>query len=307
MRAAARFAFAAVVVTFVVTVAGSSGSANQNRSADTQTPDARTVVHVLNRLGFGAAPGDVERVRAMGLAHYIDEQLQPARIDDSATIARLTAFETLSKSTAEMARDYYVPAQTIRRDLQRQQAAQEPPANDAAMTAPEKDAAAKKNGVREMMTPEQMEIVRKEREALGELSRPKILRAAYSERQLEEVMVDFWFNHFNVFAGKGADARSTDRVRARRDPSARARQVPRSARGDGAEPGDALLSRQLAERGARRRDHVGAAEQRRPSPIRQPDRCRAAAVVSDSRTSGAAGTPRRRTATRGSTRTTPAS
>ncbi len=203
MRAAARFAFAAVVVTLVVTVAGSSGSASQNRSAIPQTPDARTVVHVLNRLGFGAAPGDVERVRAMGLAHYIEEQLQPARIDDSATIARLTAFETLSKSTAEMARDYYVPAQTIRRDLQRQQAAQEPPANDAAMTAPEKDEAAKKNGVREMMTPEQMEIVRKEREALGELMQAKILRAAYSERQLEEVMVDFWFNHFNVFSGKG--------------------------------------------------------------------------------------------------------
>ena len=203
MRAAARFTFAAVVVTFVATVAGSSGSASQNRSAVPQTPDARTIVHVLNRLGFGAAPGDVERVRVMGLAHYIEEQLQPARIDDSATIARLTAFETLSKSTAEMARDYYVPAQMIRRDLQRQQAAQEPSANDAAMTAPEKDAAAKKNGVREMMTPEQMEIVRKEREALGELMQAKILRAAYSERQLEEVMVDFWFNHFNVFSGKG--------------------------------------------------------------------------------------------------------
>ena len=203
MRAAARFTFAAVVVTLVVTAAGSSGSASQNRSAVPQTPDARTIVHVLNRLGFGAAPGDVERVRGMGLAHYIEEQLQPARIDDSATIARLTAFETLSKSTAEMARDYYVPAQTIRRDLQRQQAAQEPSASDAAMTAPEKDAAAKKNGVREMMTPEQMEIVRKEREALGELMQAKILRAAYSERQLEEVMVDFWFNHFNVFSGKG--------------------------------------------------------------------------------------------------------
>ena len=102
-----------------------------------------------------------------------------------------------------MARDYYVPAQMIRRDLQRQPAAQEPAANDAAMTAPEKDAAAKKNGVRDMMTPEQTEIVRKEREALGELMQAKILRAAYSERQLEEVMVDFWFNHFNVFSGKG--------------------------------------------------------------------------------------------------------
>jgi uncharacterized protein (DUF1800 family) len=39
----------------------------------------------------------------------------------------------------------------------------------------------------------------------GELMQSKLLRAAYSERQLQEVMTDFWFNHFNVFIGKGAD------------------------------------------------------------------------------------------------------
>ena len=53
------------------------------------------------------------------------------------------------------------------------------------------------------MTPEQAEAVRVERQALTELMQAKLLRAAYSERQLEEVMVDFWFNHFNVFSGKG--------------------------------------------------------------------------------------------------------
>src|SRR5438552_10375870 len=40
---------------------------------------------------------------------------------------------------------------------------------------------------------------------VGELAEAKLLRAIYSERQLEEVMTDFWFNHFNVFVGKGAD------------------------------------------------------------------------------------------------------
>jgi uncharacterized protein (DUF1800 family) len=53
-------------------------------------------------------------------------------------------------------------------------------------------------------TPEQIAAARKSRQVLVELSEQKILRAAFSERQLEEVMVDFWFNHFNVFAGKGA-------------------------------------------------------------------------------------------------------
>ena len=81
-----------------------------------------------------------------------------------------------------------------------------------------------------------------------ELSEQKLLRAIYSERQLQEVLVDFWFNHFNVDAGKGADAVPADRVRARRDPAARVRQFPRPARRDGQEPGDALLPRQLDER-----------------------------------------------------------
>src|SRR5450755_1489602 len=38
-----------------------------------------------------------------------------------------------------------------------------------------------------------------------ELAQAKLLRAIYSDRQLEEVMADFWFNHFNIFANKGAD------------------------------------------------------------------------------------------------------
>ena len=70
----------------------------------------------------------------------------------------------------------------------------------------------------------------KPREVVAELTEQKILRAAYSDRQLEEVMTDFWFNHFNVFAGKGATQHVPDRVRARRDSAARLRQVPRSPR-----------------------------------------------------------------------------
>src|SRR6185295_9593941 len=42
-------------------------------------------------------------------------------------------------------------------------------------------------------------------QVVAELNASRILRAVYSERQLQEVMVDFWTNHFNVFAQKGAD------------------------------------------------------------------------------------------------------
>jgi uncharacterized protein (DUF1800 family) len=153
-------------------------------------PDDKTIVHVLNRLGFGPAPGDVERVRRFGLDKYIEQQLQPARIADDAMASRLAGFETLTKSARELAVAYFIPAQMERRRAQ-QQAANDPSINVEGA------------GKRAMRTPQQIEAMQAERQVLVELSQQKVLRAAYSERQLEEVMVDFWFNHFNVFAGKG--------------------------------------------------------------------------------------------------------
>ena len=199
MRALTRFAQVATATAIGVALAGVAGQAGQAGSAVPRKPDDRAIVHVLNRIGFGPAPGDLERVRTLGLSAYIDQQLQPERLDDSRMTARLAAFATLSKSTAEMAQQYYLPAQMARRDAQRQQAAQAPAAGDPSMTTTAPNEAAR----REMMTPAQAEAVRVERQALSELMQAKLLRAAYSDRQLEEVMVDFWFNHFNVFSGKG--------------------------------------------------------------------------------------------------------
>ena len=166
--------------------AGSSGSAVPAK------PDDKTILHVLNRIGYGARPGDVERVRQAGLAAYIDQQLHPERLADAGMPARLAGFETLTKSSQQLADEYFVPALEVRRQVKKDAG------NDPAMQKPD---AADGKPVR---TPEQMEAARRSREVLAELTEQKILRAAYSERQLEEVMTDFWFNHFNVFAGKGA-------------------------------------------------------------------------------------------------------
>jgi uncharacterized protein (DUF1800 family) len=151
-------------------------------------PDNKTIVHVLNRLGFGPAPGDVERLRRMGLDKYIDQQLRPETLADAGMAVRLSGLDTLAKSSRELAEDYFGPALMERRRMKEQAAAQ--PADEA------KDK-------RDMRTPEQMELMQAQRRVFTDLAQQKILRAAYSERQLNEVMVDFWFNHFNVFAGKG--------------------------------------------------------------------------------------------------------
>jgi uncharacterized protein (DUF1800 family) len=154
-------------------------------------PDDKTIVHVLNRLGFGARPGDVERVRRIGLAAFIELQLNPERIPDTAMAARLAGFETITKSTRELAEDYFGPAMEARRRAQ--QAQKNQPSMDETPGAKGKP-----------RSREQMQAQQKVREVLMEQSEQKILRAAYSERQLEEVLTDFWFNHFNVFAKKGA-------------------------------------------------------------------------------------------------------
>ena len=111
-----------------------------------------------------------------------------------------------------------------------------------------------------------------EREVLSELAEQKVLRAAYSERQLEEVMVDFWFNHFNVFAGKGP---TRDLLTEYERDAIRPHVLGRFRDLLGAtatEPGDALLPRQLAERrpdGRTRRPMNGSAVGR-GTPARTP-------------------------------------
>jgi uncharacterized protein (DUF1800 family) len=150
--------------------------------AHPRAADERTSQFVLSRITFGARPGDAARVRHMGVDRFIDEQLHPERVTDSEIEARLNGFETLALSSREIAERYEVPAMQARRARQQQAGAP-----DAA-------------------TPQQMAASPERERAnlpLLELSEQKIIRATYSERQLQEVLVDFWFNHFNVDARKG--------------------------------------------------------------------------------------------------------
>jgi uncharacterized protein (DUF1800 family) len=171
-------------------IAGPSLPARAARTAVPDHPDDRTIIHVLNRIGYGPTPGDVERVRRIGLARYIDQQLAPEKLADAAMVSRLAGFRTLQQATRQIAEDYFLPVLMERRHARQSQdrpAARTP--DQASDRAPR--------------TPGERAALMQEREVLAELAAQKVLRAAYSERQLEAVMVDFWFNHFNVFAGKG--------------------------------------------------------------------------------------------------------
>jgi uncharacterized protein (DUF1800 family) len=166
------------------------------RASEPPSDDA-AINHILNRLTYGPRPGDVERVRTIGIQKWIDQQLTPSAIDNGALDARLKGLETLTLDSQTIQREYAGPAMAERRERKLQNNGnREPATGNEDMSNGSRLPAA---GSRQMS-----DAQRKAREVLADLEQAKLLRAVYSERQLEEVLVDFWFNHFNVFAGKGA-------------------------------------------------------------------------------------------------------
>ncbi len=257
-------------------LAGTKKKPKDTPTVPRMTEEQRTI-HALNRLAFGPRPGEVERVTAMGVEKWIEQQLRPEKLPDTALDQRLAGLRTLRMDTREMLENFPpppvikavldgrepLPKDRIERAIYQAQIEQyrlnqekkaEKQEGQADQPAMEEERAARREARLEAEThaetiiqlpPEKRldEILRlgpadrramvngldprgreklfgaltpAERETLlalvnpqavitGELQYGKLLRAAYSERQLQEVMTDFWFNHFNVFIGKGAD------------------------------------------------------------------------------------------------------
>ena len=218
------------------------------------------ILHALNRLAYGPRPGDVARVRQMGLANWIEQQLNPNTIDDKAVEARLEIYPTLRMSSAKLLAEYPQSKQAQKQALvaqgepRRSESAAEAAKDisskeeqmprrqmtksedDSASVTPSQSTADDPSAAATMKTEPSAEMNPATRGGLGggkrdllggadpnavprgiaddskrpqrvmeELAMAKVARAIYSERQLQQIMDDFWFNHFNVFAGKGAD------------------------------------------------------------------------------------------------------
>ncbi|MBV9551499.1 MAG: DUF1800 domain-containing protein [Alphaproteobacteria bacterium] len=138
-------------------------------------PSDRQVLHLLNRIGFGPSAADVAHVKQVGIDRYIDEQLHPESIAEPPELtARLATLDTLKLDPAQLFAQYGPIL---------------PVMNGGAKPTPEEAKARRQRA---------QVIVREAQEG-------RLWRALYSRRQLQEAMVDFWYNHFNVFAGKGLD------------------------------------------------------------------------------------------------------
>jgi uncharacterized protein (DUF1800 family) len=271
-------------------LAGYGLHATRKNDAGKAVNQQKRIHHALDRLTFGPRPGDAQMVAAMGVDKWIDLQLHPEKIDNSALQARLAAYRTLAMSSREMLLEFppnpvikavmdgklpmpqdpyrhaiYVAAIDRMGQQQKQKAAEAnatatdvaaSPAitanplpvmqtaglaqrweerreahsivDDLALLPPDarmqrilalpvsqqRDLTQglsfeKRQTLLAGLSPEQRETVLALNNPAGvinnEVQSAKLLRAVYSDRQLEEVLTDFWFNHFNVFIGKGAD------------------------------------------------------------------------------------------------------
>lgn len=237
-------------------------------------------IQLLNRFTFGPRPGDVDHLLAMGADKWLEQQLDPDSIDDSALTRRLTDYPTLNM-TPEQALTAFPDRGTIRaiadeklqpptdpylaavyevqlQKLYRENLNKKAEANASAQPLSDADLAEQKkrdqatasqiagtlfalprdqrmstliklpvadriafttyvagdqrNLLLSQFTPREREIfnamaanVGSSGQIASELSQAKLLRAILSERQLQEVMTDFWFNHFNIYIGKDSD------------------------------------------------------------------------------------------------------
>ncbi|HKW87366.1 MAG TPA: DUF1800 domain-containing protein [Candidatus Acidoferrales bacterium] len=165
----------------------------------TQLTEDEAITHALNRLAYGPRPGDVERIRQMGLEKWITQQLNFDSIDDSAINARISGFDTLRMSSAKLLEKYPPP----NRVAKEKGITPEEYRDQMKQKMQEQRQSLREEGVDPAVI--QLDTLTGPQRIQMELNLATLDRAIYSNRQLYEVMANFWFNHFNVNANKGAD------------------------------------------------------------------------------------------------------
>lgn len=163
------------LVSLALTVTIATSDAVAQSTPARELDKAGQAAHVLSRLTFGARPGDLQHVMKLGVDRWIEQQLHPSTINDSAAAAALASLKPWtvdSRSLATLVADAGQPEPAMM-GMQMNSAAPGRQRAPISFTSPANDFTA-----------------------------GKIIRAQLSERQLEEVMIDFWMNHFSVFSGK---------------------------------------------------------------------------------------------------------
>jgi uncharacterized protein (DUF1800 family) len=189
--------------------------------ADAVLQGDQKILHALNRLQFGPRPGEVEAIRQMGLGRWMEQQLNPQNIDDAAVEQKLSVFKSLNMTPSQLRLAYEADTAAFLKMLVQAQQKNGEIAPNATRRNQGRMMRRNNQVVPLRFTPTDLQTLNaKQRlvaeqiqtanlppgtsvQAVGELANAKIVRAVESKRQLQEVLVDFWSNHFNLDVKKG--------------------------------------------------------------------------------------------------------
>jgi uncharacterized protein (DUF1800 family) len=151
--------------------------------------ERQAAAHLISRFTYGATPGQIDKVVKMGLEKWFRQQLDASLPDDSLQIM-LAQYDALKLSNAQIAETYPRRGQLVRMAIRDGYVDKDSVKTD-------------KQAYRDILKKYMDEKGYKpEQELFRQLYCQKVLRAAYAQNQLREVMTDFWFNHFNVSVTK---------------------------------------------------------------------------------------------------------
>lgn len=152
--------------------------------------ERQAAAHLISRFTFGNRPGLVDEVVDKGLENWFQEQLDGKQNDDVLT-ERLKEYDALSMSNEQVLNAFPRNAKILKQAI-----------DEGVISKDSVDKADKekyKDKIKEYM---EAKGYRSQKELQRQFANQKILTAAYSNNQLQQVLTEFWFNHFNVSATK---------------------------------------------------------------------------------------------------------
>ncbi len=164
----------ALLMSFLMSLAQAAPLSNEEKA-----------LQLLNRLSYGPRPQEVHHLAQQGpkaINAWIEEQLHPDKIDDRSLDSKLSRLPITGLDTLQLISQYQDLNKFIEKDM----------------------------GVsKKSLSEDEQKDLRKKYEdhlvprILDEMQSQRLIRAVESRRQLEEVLFDFWWNHFNVDWSKG--------------------------------------------------------------------------------------------------------
>lgn len=148
--------------------------------------EQEAALYLLNRFTFGPKPGQVDELVHQGLENWFMAQLQ-ATSDNEAVRLRLANYPALTMPTDSIVNTYLLPVQLLRLAIAKGYIDKD--------SVDKSDRPAYKEALKKMQADYGFRPIQ---ELQRELINQKVIRAVYSDAQLQEVLTDFWFNHFNV-------------------------------------------------------------------------------------------------------------